>query len=75
MAVGGETFSFVTVNSGTDGGAWLPDSATEQKLIAAMRAGSNMTVKGTSKRGTNTTDKYSLSGAGAALDRINQECP
>ena len=75
MAVGGETFSFVTVNSGTDGGAWLPDSATEQKLIAAMRAGSTMTVKGTSKRGTNTTDKYSLSGAGAALDRINQECP
>lgn len=73
--VGGASFSFVTVNAGTDGGAWIPDSATEQKLIAAIRGGSAMTVKGTSKRGTKTTDKYSLTGAGAALDRINQECP
>ena len=47
----------------------------DQKLIAAIRGGSAMTVKGTSKRGTKTTYKYSLTGAGAALDRINQECP
>ena len=75
VTVGGATFSFVTVNAGTDGAAWIVDGATEQKLIAAMRGGSNMTVKGTSKRGTNTTDTYSLSGASGALDRINQECP
>lgn len=73
--VGGASFSFVTVNDKTNGGAWLQDAATEAKLIAALRAGSAMTVKGTSKRGTNTTDKYSLTGAGAAVDRINQECP
>lgn len=77
VTVGGATFSFVTVNGGdgTEGSAWIVDSATEQKLIAAMRGGSNMVVKGTSKRGTNTTDTYSLSGASAALDRVNQECP
>jgi len=75
VTVGGASFSFVTVNAGTDGAAWIVDGATEQKLIAAMRGGSNMTVKGTSKRGTNTTDTYSLSGASGALDRINQECP
>lgn len=78
VTVGGATFSFVTVNGGSDkseGAAWIVDSPTEQKLIAAMRGGSNMVVKGTSKRGTNTTDTYSLSGASGALDRINQECP
>ena len=73
--MGGASFSFVTVNAGSDGAAWIADGATEQKLIAAMRSGSNMTIKGTSKRGTNTTDTYSLSGASGALDRINQECP
>ena len=73
--VGGASFSFVTINDNTNGGAWMVDAASEQKLIAAIRAGSAMTVKGTSRRGTNTTDKYSLSGAGAAIDRINQECP
>lgn len=75
VEVGGATYNFTTVNSGTEGGAWIPDTATEQKLIASMRNGSGMTVKGTSKRGTNTTDKYSLSGISQALDRINQECP
>lgn len=73
--VGGATFSFVTVNAGTDGAAWIVDGATEQKLIAAIRGGSNMVIKGTSRRGTNTTDTYSLSGVSGALDRINQECP
>ena len=32
-----------------------------------MKAGSKMVIKGTSKRGTNTTDIYSLSGVTAAL--------
>ncbi len=75
IEVGGASFSFTTVNQGTEGGAWIPDGATEQKLIAAMRGGSKMVVKGTSRRGTNTTDTYSLSGISGALDRINQECP
>ena len=75
VTVGGASFSFTTVNSGTEGGAWIPDAATEQKLIAAMRGGSNMTVKGASRRGTETTDTYPLEGISAALDRINQECP
>jgi hypothetical protein len=75
IEVGGASFSFTTVNQGTEGGAWIPDGATEQKLIAAMRGGSKMVVKGTSRRGTNTTDSYSLSGFSGAIDRINQECP
>lgn len=73
--IGGENFSFTTVNVGTNGGAWIPDPADERKLVTAMRSGANMVVKGTSRRGTLTTDTYSLSGISAALDKINEACP
>ncbi len=70
VEIGGRKFDFATVNEGTDGSAWLPDRGTEKQLVAAMRAGSRMVVKGTSRRGTNTTDEYSLAGISAALDAI-----
>jgi hypothetical protein len=40
-----------------------------------MKSGNNMTVEGTSGRGTVTTDTYSLSGVTAGLDAIAKECP
>jgi hypothetical protein len=33
-----------------------------------------LTIKATSMRGNLTTDTYSLSGLGGALDRIKKEC-
>jgi hypothetical protein len=33
-----------------------------------------MKVEGTSMRGTKTSDTYSLSGFGEAIDRVIQEC-
>lgn len=54
--------------------AWTENAAIEAKLIASMRAGANMTVTGTSRRGTTTKDFYSLSGVTAAHNRIKQEC-
>jgi invasion protein IalB len=59
----------------TDGdSAWARDKATDAKLVGAMRAGTKMTVKGTSSRGTLTTDVYSLSGFTAAHKAISQAC-
>lgn len=56
----------------TDGTtAWSQDDAT---LVAAMRAGTSMNVTGTSKRGTVTKDRYSLSGFTAAHKAINRAC-
>lgn len=49
-------------------------TSLEKKLLAAMRAGSKMIIKGTSKRGTNTTDVYSLSGITAALKAAVSAC-
>ncbi len=49
-------------------------SSLENNLLAAMRAGAKMVIKGTSKRGTNTTDVYSLSGITAALKATKSAC-
>lgn len=54
--------------------AWTYEAADDRKLVAAMRAGSTMVVKGTSSRGTLTTDTYSLKGFTAALNAINASC-
>ena len=54
--------------------AWIENPAQETDLIAAMQKGNRMTVVGKSRRGTVTTDTYSLSGISAALDAIAKEC-
>lgn len=71
VEVGSDSFSLMT----RDDGAWVENAAEEERLISAMRAGSTMTVRGTSQRGTETVDRYSLMGLTAALNRVNQECP
>jgi invasion protein IalB len=55
--------------------AFMRDPADERKLIEAMKKGSILTLKGTSTRGTNTTDQYSLSGVGAAVASLGAACP
>ncbi|MCF8495413.1 MAG: invasion associated locus B family protein [Alphaproteobacteria bacterium] len=54
--------------------AWTPDAATDRKLTQALREGSDMTVTGTSSRGTETIDIFSLSGSSAAYKKISGEC-
>lgn len=56
-------------------GAFLEKRADENKLVAAMKGGAQMSIQGRSTRGTLTTDKYSLNGIAAALDRMAKECP
>ena len=55
-----------------DDTAWVEDAKMEAKLVAAMRKGRRMVIKGTSKRGTNTTDTYSLNGFTRAHIAINR---
>lgn len=57
-----------------DDTAWTPDAAGDSALAAAIQKGSKMVVKGTSKRGTLTTDTFSLKGSGKAYDMISKEC-
>ena len=60
---------------GQGGQAWARDAAGDAQLVKALRAGSALVVKGTSSKGTLTTDTYSLKGVSAALDAINKACP
>lgn len=55
-------------------GAWADSGATEKKIVAAMKTGTALTVKGTSWRGTETIDSYSLNGVSAALKKIDEAC-
>ena len=68
--VDGKTFKLYTV----DDTAWVEKPKAEKKLVAAMRAGRKMVVRGISKRGTNTTDTYSLKGFTRAHKAINRVC-
>ncbi len=70
VEIGDDTFALVT----RDDGAWIDNVAEEERLIEAMKAGTDMIVRGTSQRGTDTTDRYSLLGVTAALERIEEEC-
>lgn len=54
--------------------AWAPSQAEDNRLAEAVRKGSSIVVKGTSSRGTLTTDTFSLKGSGAAHDAINKAC-
>lgn len=55
-------------------GAWIKNVAEEARMIDAMRKGGDLVVKGTSGRGTSSTDQFSLKGLAQALDRAAQEC-
>lgn len=70
VQIGSQSFRLFT----SDETAWARDGATDQALVAAMRAGTNMTVRGTSSRGTLTTDTYSLLGFTASYNAITQAC-
>lgn len=54
--------------------AWLASSGDEPGFVQSFKAGSQMVVRGTSQRGTNTVDTYSLSGATAAMRAIDAAC-
>ncbi|MFS8036913.1 invasion associated locus B family protein [Xanthobacter sp. AM11] len=70
LTVGSMSLQLYTKNEG----AWVRNVADEARLVDAMRKGRDLTVVSTSLRGNPTTDKYSLSGIGQALDRVAQEC-
>jgi hypothetical protein len=66
VSVGGQTFELFTENDA----AWLLDPALGDSLAGAIRAGSTLTIDGTSDRGIKVTQVFSLSGATAASRAI-----
>src|SRR5262249_17310254 len=68
--IGTAKFAMYTQNDG----AWIKNVAEEARMVEAMRKGADLTVKGSSGRGAQATDQYSLKGLAQALDKIEQEC-
>lgn len=54
--------------------AWAFTSAQDNQLVSLMRAGNKAVFKGTSSRGTLTTDTFSLSGFTKAANAIDKAC-
>ncbi len=70
VTIDGQSYKMVT-----DGEmAWTSNSADDAAISAAVRRGSKLVIKGTSQRGTITTDTYSLKGSGAAYKSISGAC-
>ncbi len=68
--IGNTKFAMYTQNDG----AWIKNVAEEARLVEAMRKGAELTVKGSSGRGAQSVDQYSLKGLSQALDKVEQEC-
>jgi len=70
VEVGANSFVLYTQQDG----AWVKNAPDETRLIDAMRTGQSVVVKGTSTKGTRSTDTFSLRGLAQALDRTGQDC-
>jgi hypothetical protein len=70
LEVGGSSFAMYTQGDGL----WIKNAAEEEQMVAAMRKSAEVTVKGVSAKGTETTDVFSLKGLSQALDRLAQDC-
>ena len=70
VKIGDQTFSLFT----QDETAWAPDAATDAKIAQALRKGSSMVVIGTTSKGNQSTDTFSLKGSSSAHDAMTKEC-
>jgi hypothetical protein len=70
LAVGGANYAMYTQGDGL----WIKNAAEEERMVDAMRKAADVTVKGVSAKGTETSDTFSLKGLAQALDRLAQDC-
>jgi len=70
LEVGGAAYAMYTQGDGL----WIKNAAEEERMVDAMRRSADVTVKGVSAKGTETTDTFSLKGLSQALDKIAQDC-
>ena len=68
--IGNERFALVAKGQNM----WLKNPAEEGRMLDSMRRGSGLEIKGTSKRGNATSDKYSLAGISQIVKRAEDTC-
>lgn len=70
VEIDGKKFTMFTHKNG----AWAADAKADKALVRAMKKGRRMTIHGTSSRGTETVDTYSLIGFTRAHQAIGKAC-
>ena len=70
LEVGGGSYAMYTQGDGL----WIKNAAEEERMVDAMRKAADVTVRGVSAKGTETTDVFSLKGLSQALDKVAQDC-
>ncbi len=70
VAIGDRSFRLFT----DEGDGWARDDKTDKAIVKAMISGAKMIIKGTSSRGTPTTDTFSLTGFTAAYKAASKAC-
>ncbi|MGR3551108.1 invasion associated locus B family protein [Pseudooceanicola sp.] len=70
LNVDGNEFELITQGEW----AWPENKSTDQKIVAAMRAGASAIATGRSSRGTQTKDTFSLTGFTAAVTEAQNRC-
>jgi hypothetical protein len=65
--------SFAVIASGES--AFLKNPAQEEQIIDQMKRAASLTVKVSSARGNESTDRYSMNGITKALEAVAKECP
>lgn len=68
--VGADKFALVAKGQNL----WLKNPAEEGRMLDAMRKGSALEIRGTSRRNNPTSDRYSLAGLSQALTRAEAAC-
>jgi invasion protein IalB len=74
MEIEKKKFELFTKPETDPDGAWSRDAAMDKALVEAMRNGKTAVVKGTSSRGTETADSFSLAGFTKAYAEIGKAC-
>lgn len=70
LDIGGTTFELFTEGEY----AWPATPADDQKIVTAIKRGSDAVVTARSSRGTQTKDTFSLLGATAMIEEAEQRC-
>lgn len=70
LSIGSQTYDLFTEGDS----AWLADPSQTNAVVAAIRAGSTMSISGTALSGQTVRQSFSLSGATAATRAIDAAC-
>ncbi|HRE20201.1 MAG TPA: hypothetical protein PKW21_04115 [Rhabdaerophilum sp.] len=65
--------NFTVIGSGES--AFLKNPAQEGQVLDTMKKAATVTIKITSARGNDTSDRYSMNGLTKALEAVAKECP